>query len=184
MHDARIAIVGGGVSGLYAAWLLARQGLKDWVLIEAREALGLERFEQHESGDMVVERSPAEAPLRVRGRASAPSSMRLVGGMGSLIEALRQRPDATRIVTGQAVRRLRHLVTHVELEGENTAGSSTTWRAEHVRAPGDSPAPLHAGREVLEAREVVDGIVVDSAVQHPQAAEDRQPRTEVADEPQ
>ena len=37
---ARIAIVGGGLSGLYAAWLLAERGIRDWVLFEARSTLG------------------------------------------------------------------------------------------------------------------------------------------------
>lgn len=40
MKQTRIAIVGGGVAGLYAAWLLTQQGHTDWVLLEAREALG------------------------------------------------------------------------------------------------------------------------------------------------
>lgn len=177
----RIAIVGGGASGLYAAWLLAQQGLADWVLIEGRDTLGgrilsvpafadgtrgaesrpcprdrfdlgpswfwpgyqpqldalvqelgLERFEQHELGDMVVERSAAEAPVRMRGYVSSPASMRLLGGMGSLVEALRHRLDAGRIVTGQSVRRLRHAGAHVELDSEDPAGRSTTWRADHV----------------------------------------------------
>ena len=124
MRTARIAIVGAGVSGLYAAWLLQQQGLTDWLLIEGRaavggrilsepapeagaaiqpasssdrfdlgpswfwpgyqrqldrlvEALGLQRFEQHESGDMVVERSPSEPVRRMRGYVNSPPSMRL-----------------------------------------------------------------------------------------------------------
>jgi monoamine oxidase len=35
-------------------------------------------------------------------------------------------------VTGQAVRRLRHAGARLELDSENPAGRSTTWRAEHV----------------------------------------------------
>jgi monoamine oxidase len=181
MHDTRIAIVGGGASGMHAAWLLAQQGFTDWILIERRETLGgrilsvaasadaaceaanracpsdrfdlgpswfwpgyqsqldalvqelgLERFEQHELGDIVVERSAAEAPVRVRGYVSSPASMRLMGGMGSLIEALHRRLDSRRIVTSQAVRRLRHAGARLELDSENPAGRSTTWRAEHV----------------------------------------------------
>lgn len=181
MHDTRITIIGGGVSGLYAAWLLHRQGRTDWVLIEGREALGgrivsvpapagaaseaasrartgdrfdlgpswfwpgyqrqldalvgelgLERFEQYESGDMVVERSLGEAPVRMPGYASAPASMRLLGGMSSLVEALHKRLDAQRIVTGQTVRRLRSAGAHVEIDSEDTIGRCTTRRAEHV----------------------------------------------------
>lgn len=40
VHTARIAIVGGGLSGLYAARLLVQQGMTDLVVIEARDRLG------------------------------------------------------------------------------------------------------------------------------------------------
>lgn len=40
MQTARIAIVGGGLSGLYAAFLLEQQGMTDYVLLEARDSLG------------------------------------------------------------------------------------------------------------------------------------------------
>ena len=181
MQATRIAIVGAGLSGLYAAYLLEGQGIKDYVLLEARDRLGgriasvaasgqpvteavtcatgidridlgptwfwpgyqpqlgrlfdelgLASFEQHEAGDTLVERSPHEPPARVRGHASSPASMRLVGGMGALTDALHRRLDAARIHTGQAVRRLRSTPQHVELDSEDTHGQVTTWRAEHV----------------------------------------------------
>lgn len=165
MHTVRIAIVGAGLSGLYAAYLLERQGITDYVLLEGREvlggriasidatgqavthttantdgidrfdlgptwfwpgyqreldrlveALGLERFEQFEEGDMVVERSPEEHPVRMRGYVNSPASMRLVGGMGSLIEALREKLAPANIITGHTVRRLRKYDGHIELE--------------------------------------------------------------------
>lgn len=37
---ARIAIVGGGLSGLYAAYLLEEQGISDYVVLESRSVLG------------------------------------------------------------------------------------------------------------------------------------------------
>lgn len=40
MKEARIVIVGGGLSGLYAAFLLERQGIENYVLLEARPAFG------------------------------------------------------------------------------------------------------------------------------------------------
>ncbi|SDV50258.1 flavin monoamine oxidase family protein [Chitinasiproducens palmae] len=40
MLDARVAIVGGGLSGLYAAFLLEQAGIDDYLLLEARETLG------------------------------------------------------------------------------------------------------------------------------------------------
>ncbi|MEO7106170.1 MAG: FAD-dependent oxidoreductase [Rhodoferax sp.] len=180
MQTARIAIVGAGLSGLYAAWLLERQGIRDYVLLEARDkpggriasvsasghavpnaatvdatnrfdlgptwfwpdyqrelhqlvdALGLQRFAQFETGDMVVERSPDAPPTRMRGYVNTPASMRLVGGMGALVDALRRTLDPARISTGQTVRRLRTTVSHVELDSEDATGLATTWRAEHV----------------------------------------------------
>ncbi|ODV41029.1 hypothetical protein AWV79_02120 [Cupriavidus sp. UYMMa02A] len=117
MQAARIAIIGAGLSGLYAAWLLESRGFHDCVLLEARnalggriasasasgqagfdmadaidrfdlgptwfwpdrqhelhrlvDALGLARFKQFETGDTVVERSPEEPPMRVRGYSNA-----------------------------------------------------------------------------------------------------------------
>ncbi|NDP63617.1 FAD-dependent oxidoreductase [Polaromonas sp.] len=184
MQTARIAIVGAGLSGLYAAYLLEQQGIQDYVLLEARDslggriasvpvsgqsatnaatdaeksdridlgptwfwpgyqhqlgrlvdALGLKSFEQFEAGDTVVERSSHEPPVRTRGYVNSPASMRLMGGMGALTDALHRRLDATRIHTGQTVRRLRSTQQHVELDsdgGNDAKGHSTTWRAEHV----------------------------------------------------
>ena len=40
MQTASIAIIGGGLSGLYAAFLLEQRGVKDYVLLEARETVG------------------------------------------------------------------------------------------------------------------------------------------------
>ncbi|WP_086479596.1 flavin monoamine oxidase family protein [Oceanospirillum sanctuarii] len=40
MIKARVAIIGGGVSGLYAAMLLEQKGISDYVLIEARDYFG------------------------------------------------------------------------------------------------------------------------------------------------
>lgn len=40
MLKTRFAILGGGLSGIYAAYLLEQQGIQDYVLIEARSAFG------------------------------------------------------------------------------------------------------------------------------------------------
>ena len=179
MQTARIAIVGGGLAGLYAAHLLAAKGVEDFVLLEARDAwggrivstppaeggsphashapsarfdlgpawfwpdyqpefshlidrLGLARFAQHEEGDMLIEQAPNTAPLRMRGHASAPPSMRLAGGMGALTDALRQRLAPQRLLPGQHVRRLRCEGDHVALEAEDAQGDVRTWHAAHV----------------------------------------------------
>lgn len=187
MHTTRIAIVGAGLSGLYAAFLLEQRGIKDYVVLEARDgvggrvlsvsaaaqpepvgvgsaarpagtqpfdrfdlgptwywpgyqpqlagvihALGLESFEQYETGDTVVERYPSHPPTRARGYVNSPASMRLVGGMAALTDALHQRLDATRIHTGQAVRRLRSTDQHLELDAEDARGHTTRWTAQHL----------------------------------------------------
>ena len=180
MQSAHVVIVGGGLSGLYAAYLLQQRGFRDYVLLEAREVLGgrivsvpatapgsfldataqavnrfdlgpswfwpgyqrqldhlvdelgLMRFEQFENGDMVVERSPHAAPARMRGYASAPPSMRLMGGMAALTDALHRRLEAARIFTGHMVRALRAAEEQVELESVDASGRVTTWCAAHV----------------------------------------------------
>lgn len=181
MPDARIAIVGGGLSGLYAALLLEQRGIKDYLLLEARETfggriasvssagqmaretgltsdgidrfdlgptwfwpvyqpqmdklvrdLGLAYFEQHETGDMVVELSPQEPPARTRGYLSAPSSMRLVGSMGALIDAIRSGLEPTRLIAARPVKWLHHSGPHIEIGTETAHGQSTTYRAAHV----------------------------------------------------
>jgi monoamine oxidase len=174
----QVAIVGAGLAGLYAAWLLDRQGIPDYVLLEARavpggriatfdpaggrdpgaagrrdrfdlgpawfwpdyqqemrdliDRLGLERFAQHETGDMMFERSSQAAPERTLGYVNAPASMRLSGGMGALIDALYRTLGPERLVTGQAVRRMRVNAGHVELESEDGEGRVSGWRAAHV----------------------------------------------------
>ena len=40
MRHVHTVIVGAGLSGLYAAYLLERQGRQDYVLLEARDVLG------------------------------------------------------------------------------------------------------------------------------------------------
>lgn len=179
MLIANIAIIGGGVSGLYAAYMLECYGIRDYVLLEAREALGgrimsvaatdkttpevgaaaidrfdlgptwfwpdyqpelhqlihalgLERFEQFDAGDMTVERSLHGRPMRIRGDGSAMGSWRLAGGMETLIDALRHQVDQTRIITGQAVRALSRTSSSIELKCEDASGSVTTWHVEKV----------------------------------------------------
>jgi monoamine oxidase len=170
MNNVDVAVVGGGLAGVYAAFLLEKQGVRDYALLEARTTLGgrilsvpataqvssaidrvdlgptwfwpayqrqldrliaelgIERFAQHEVGDMVVERSAGAAPERARGYTSAPPAMRLVGGMSALVEALYGRLDPSRIVTNAKVRLIRRTEAGVEVECNEAA----VWRARHV----------------------------------------------------
>ena len=182
MQTVSVAIIGGGLSGLYAAYLLEKKGV-DYVLLEARPTLGgrivtaratdpntaqitdstsgfdlgpswfwpeyqqqlarlidelqLESFAQFEEGDMLVERSPNEPAMRTHGYKSAPPSMRLKGGMATLIDALYQRLDATRILTNQKVRQLHNTGHYIEITSEDESGQvaacqTQQWQAQHV----------------------------------------------------
>lgn len=172
MQTARVAIVGAGLSGLYAAYLLEQRGIRNYVVFEARPEvggrvvsvapagasplerfdlgpswfwpgyqrqldrlvhdLGLKRFEQFEAGDMVMERSVKGPLTRSPGYLNAPPSMRLMGGMAALTDALRERLDTTRIRTGHKVTHLHRVNNHVQLHSVDASGSSTTWCVEHV----------------------------------------------------
>ncbi|MGX4643697.1 flavin monoamine oxidase family protein [Massilia sp. SYSU DXS3249] len=59
MQTARIAIIGGGLAGLYAAYLLEQQGCHDYVLLEAHTACG---------GRIISASASASAPPSRRGR--------------------------------------------------------------------------------------------------------------------
>ena len=192
MQNLPIAIIGGGLSGLYAAFLLEQRGI-DCILLEARDRLGgriavaksssnkasvdmssksqssdneksndgfdlgpswfwpeyqpqlsslietlnLPRFAQFEDGDMMVERTANELPVRTQGYQSSPPSMRLVGGMAALIDALYARLNPTRIITGQIVKRVIKTDHYIDIESEcsaeqMTAGQITTYQAQHV----------------------------------------------------
>ena len=94
--------------------------------------LGLQRFEQFEDGDLLVERSTQQPPSRMRGYASDPPSMRLAGGTGALVAALRARLDPSIVHTGQTLRRLLREATHIDLTVDDPAGNATTWQTERV----------------------------------------------------
>lgn len=94
--------------------------------------LGLPRFTQFEEGDLLVERSPREATLRAKGYATSPPSMRLVGGTGALIAAIRARLHDVLLHTGQTVRRVCQVGSHIELHSEDASGAHSTWRVGQV----------------------------------------------------
>lgn len=171
MLSARVAIIGGGLSGLYAAALLEARGIHDYVLLEARESfggrilslpaassaggrfdlgatwfwpglqpdlsrlvreLGLTTFEQHEAGDMLIDRARTQPPSRVDGCASTSPALRIVGGMGALIDALKQRLGPQKLVSGARVRRVIAHDGHVEVETDDLRGGALSYRVDHV----------------------------------------------------
>ena len=135
MISTKITIIGGGLSGLYAAYLLEQAGITDYVLLEARNRLGgriysnqgfdlgaawiwpdinpelmqllekleLTAFEQNELGDILIEKSLNSTPIRLPKQFYATQFMRLVNGMDSLIQALKQQIPTHKIITDQQV---------------------------------------------------------------------------------
>lgn len=86
---------------------------------------------------MMVERAANELPIRTQGYQSSPPSMRLVGGMASLIDALYARLNPTRIITGRIVKHVTKTERCISIESESsseqmTAGQITTYQAQHV----------------------------------------------------
>lgn len=173
MNHKQIGIVGGGLSGLYAAFLLEQQGITDYILLEARSSfggrimdyadasnddldrfdlgptwywpgfqpqldalinkLGLERFAQYEQGNMLVERSPNEPPTIMRGFASSPASMRLKGGMGTLIRAIHDRLKSRGLYVSAQVKSIRNEGQRLEISySDNQSGFEHTVNVNHV----------------------------------------------------
>lgn len=181
MVVARIAIVGGGLAGLYAAFRLEQRGIEDYVLLEARHTyggriesvssgefsvsggsnvqrdldrfdlgatwfwptlqprldrlvreLGLERFEQNATGDIVVERSPHQLPTHMGSYATSPQAVRLVGGMSALVDALHRKLTTTRLRGDQRVRHMRCAGDRIELNVEDSHGQLTSCSVEQV----------------------------------------------------
>lgn len=174
----QVAIVGGGLAGLHAAYLLERRGMTDYVVLEARPALGgriqslsphghdrtpttvladrfdlgptwfwpalqpeldqlvqelgIDRFVQHEAGDMMFERSHNVPPLRTSGYVNSSPAVRLVGGMASLVEALHRNLNAERILLGEIVQEMQVINDAVEVSSRDVAGNLRTVRAARV----------------------------------------------------
>jgi monoamine oxidase len=169
----RTGIVGGGLAGLYAAWLLERAG-RDYILLEGRQRfggrlltvgvdaaatptdgdafdlgatwywpemqpevativaeLGLRPFTQHEEGHLVVEAQPGQTRLHPNFE-SAPRSMRLGGGMGALVQALRSKLPPERLVAGHRATALRSTASGVRIDALDSTGAPRGHDVERV----------------------------------------------------
>ena len=103
-----------------------------WRLDQLVRALGLAPFEQHEHGDMLLERTPHAPPMRTPAYLSAPTGLRLPGGMRALTDALRARLGSTRILTGHTVQGLRLEDDGVTVTALDAEGRTLRWRAAKV----------------------------------------------------
>lgn len=135
MIKTKFAIIGAGLSGLYAAYLLEQAGVQDYLVFEARDraggriqtqqqvdlgatwiwpklnpelmrvidSLALPYFDQATPGDLMLERQRDQPAVRIADSSWDMPSIRLLGGMESLIQALSNRIATDRIRLGQRV---------------------------------------------------------------------------------
>lgn len=173
MNNVGTIIVGGGLSGLRAAWQLEQSGQRDYVVLEARPEVGgrvrsiapedpastldrwdlgatwfwpdmqpnvwpllrefeLEAFAQDDTGDMLFERSPLQPPMRAPGQIALPQAWRLMGGMASLVDAIRQRLSSGRLQTAVAVTAIKRTITGIQIDAMDAHGHSRIWYADRV----------------------------------------------------
>jgi len=96
--------------------------------------LNLRAFPQHSVGDVLLDTHSSQKPQRYPGMAQVPASMRLVGGMGSLVEALACGIPDERIKLDSRVCRLALHDRGVQVGFLETGGREPTLVAERVIA--------------------------------------------------
>ena len=94
--------------------------------------LGLERFEQPVQGDTLIERIPEERPARTQGYSMSPSSVRLLGGMAALVDALAAKVNPDNVRMGQAVHRIHACEQHLQIESESADDFRESCVVEHI----------------------------------------------------
>ena len=96
--------------------------------------LGLSTFEQHDQGDVIVERMSRETPWRYRATNQVPQSMRIAGGTGALVAALGSALPAGRVRLGTRVTRLELGADAIILTTTGRDGVDAVLVATHVLA--------------------------------------------------
>jgi len=165
MLKTSILIIGGGLSGLYAAYLLEQAGFKDYLLLEAKDHLGgrvyskeqidlgatwiwpdlnpelmklihqlsLPYFYQHTSGELIFEKQRDQPAVRISGASWETSSIRLEGGMQSLILALTKGISVDRILLGHQVTEITYLEDQsLGLKIQHSHGSTTQFCCDQI----------------------------------------------------
>ena len=133
-------IIGGGLSGLYTAYLLEQLG-KEYILLEGRARLGgriytedkfdmgpswfwpdmhpritqliddlhLSVFPQHDKGAFLFDKHENKPPLRYEsGYASSPQSMRVAGGMQTVVNGIKAKLTKERLICNAKVSHVEH----------------------------------------------------------------------------
>ena len=95
------------------------------------EALGLRSFPQFVDGDLVFEAQPG-AVRRFQGFDPSPPSMRIAGGMASLVDALRARVRPERLHPGHRVTSLTVSGGGVVIASQDTGGATRDFEVDHV----------------------------------------------------
>ena len=94
--------------------------------------LHLPAFEQHHAGDVLVERAPGRPAQRYAGSIGMAGSMRLQGGMATLVDALQAQIDPSRLRVGARVQRIEAREDALYLQVEQNNGTAAHWRAAQV----------------------------------------------------
>lgn len=94
--------------------------------------LGLPFFAQHSDGDMVFQRMPNEAPRRSRGFQQVPESMRLTGGVGTIVAALASGLPKTSVQLDARVTQVTFNEPEIEVGFVDADGAAQSVKAQYV----------------------------------------------------
>lgn len=96
------------------------------------EDLALPFFPQNSHGDMLFQREPGEVPLRFPGMRQEPESMRLAGGIGSIVSALTVALPTAKLWLSTRVTQITLDGAEIDVGFVDVAGDSRSIKANHV----------------------------------------------------